>query len=500
MGLLYDSSLMADEDCYELLLDGEPTGVVELPVEWVRDDAVYFMMHRFQSLRPQMPVEAVFDIFRREFDAAYEEGGICQITTHPHFIGYRSRIWIIEELIRHAKSRPGVWFATHARGRRLRQGARRLMRIAVVADIHGNVRALRAVMDDLKQVAPDRVVNLGDCVSGPLEAAETADVLISLAWTTVRGNHDRQLLDRPADQMGPSDAGGVRRAEEPPQGLALHAGRDRRVRGPAVLCHGTPDNDTTISARPSSRTAACGSRRRPRSSRRLAGEHAPIVLCGHSHMCRASCGSTDGRPVVNPGSVGLPAFTDAEPVAHSMRDGRAARTLRRARARARPPTRGGSRSASSPMTGTALPPRRRKGPRRLGALAQDGVRELSARPSPPISAPSRANPRRLACCERRDPVAVRDVHVGARLDQQPHDLGVHRPAVAQDHGLEQRGPAELVDVILVDRGRRAACAPLRVAVMRRRDQRGAAVAVGAFQVGAVGSVIFRISMRPSAPA
>ena len=80
----------------------------------MRDDAVYFLMHRFQSLRPQMPVDAVFDIFRREFDAAYEEGGICQITCHPHVIGYRSRIWIIEELIRHAKSRPGVWFATHA--------------------------------------------------------------------------------------------------------------------------------------------------------------------------------------------------------------------------------------------------------------------------------------------------------------------------------------------------------------------------------------------------
>src|SRR6201981_1281166 len=42
LGLLYDSSLMADEDCYELLLDGEPTNIVELPVEWVRDDAVYF--------------------------------------------------------------------------------------------------------------------------------------------------------------------------------------------------------------------------------------------------------------------------------------------------------------------------------------------------------------------------------------------------------------------------------------------------------------------------
>jgi peptidoglycan-N-acetylglucosamine deacetylase len=114
LGLLYDSSLMADDEPYELVDDGEPTGIVELPVEWVRDDAVYFMMHRFQSLRPQMPVEAVFDIFRREFDMAYEEGGICQITTHPHFIGYRSRIWIVEELIRHAKSRPDVWFATHA--------------------------------------------------------------------------------------------------------------------------------------------------------------------------------------------------------------------------------------------------------------------------------------------------------------------------------------------------------------------------------------------------
>lgn len=113
-GLLYDSSLMADEDCYELLLEGEETGVTELPVEWVRDDAVYFMMHRFQSLRPYTPPQAVFDVFRREFEAAYAEGGIFQLTTHPHIIGYRSRIWIIEELIRLAKSKGDVWFATHA--------------------------------------------------------------------------------------------------------------------------------------------------------------------------------------------------------------------------------------------------------------------------------------------------------------------------------------------------------------------------------------------------
>lgn len=114
MELLYDSSLMADEDCYELLLHGEPTGIVELPVEWVRDDAVYFFMNRFQSLRPYTPPADVLDIFRREFDAAHDEGGLFQLTCHPHVIGYRSRIWILDELIRHAKAKGDVWFATHA--------------------------------------------------------------------------------------------------------------------------------------------------------------------------------------------------------------------------------------------------------------------------------------------------------------------------------------------------------------------------------------------------
>ncbi|MBU3732021.1 MAG: polysaccharide deacetylase [Beijerinckiaceae bacterium] len=113
LGLLYDSSLMADEDCYELMLDGEPTGIVELPVEWIRDDAVYFMMHRFQSLRPYTPPADVFDIFRRDFEAAYEAGGIFQLTMHPHIIGHRSRIWIVEELIRLAQSKGDCWFATH---------------------------------------------------------------------------------------------------------------------------------------------------------------------------------------------------------------------------------------------------------------------------------------------------------------------------------------------------------------------------------------------------
>lgn len=114
MGLLYDSSLMADVDCYELLMDGENTGVVELPVEWIRDDAVYFNMNRFAGLRPYTPPTDVFDIFKREFDGAYREGGLFQLTMHPHISGYRSRVWILEELIRYIRSHKGTWFATHA--------------------------------------------------------------------------------------------------------------------------------------------------------------------------------------------------------------------------------------------------------------------------------------------------------------------------------------------------------------------------------------------------
>jgi peptidoglycan/xylan/chitin deacetylase (PgdA/CDA1 family) len=114
LGLLYDSSMMADDDPYELLENGEATGLVELPVEWIRDDAVYFNMNRFQALRPYTPPEAVLGIFRREFDRAYAEGGLFLLTMHPHVIGYRSRIFILEELISHMKAYKDVWFATHA--------------------------------------------------------------------------------------------------------------------------------------------------------------------------------------------------------------------------------------------------------------------------------------------------------------------------------------------------------------------------------------------------
>jgi peptidoglycan-N-acetylglucosamine deacetylase len=113
MGLLYDSSLMADDEPYELLESGEPTGVVEIPVEWIRDDAPYFMMERFASLRPYIAPRSVLTIWRDEFDAAYAAGGLFQLTMHPHIIGHRSRLAILDELLAHIAGHEGVWFASH---------------------------------------------------------------------------------------------------------------------------------------------------------------------------------------------------------------------------------------------------------------------------------------------------------------------------------------------------------------------------------------------------
>ena len=114
MGLLYDSSLMADDEPYELVEDGVPTGIVELPVEWIKDDAPYLNMNRFEAIRPYTPPSGVLEIFKREFDGAVAEHGLFLLTMHPHIIGHRSRMAILEELVQHIATTPGVWFATHA--------------------------------------------------------------------------------------------------------------------------------------------------------------------------------------------------------------------------------------------------------------------------------------------------------------------------------------------------------------------------------------------------
>jgi peptidoglycan-N-acetylglucosamine deacetylase len=107
LGLLYDSSMMAMDEPYELVARGKNTGLVELPVTWVQDDAPYFGR---QGALPSP--ELIFATYRDEFDMAYQEGTMLMLTMHPHVSGRRSRAVHLAKLLDYMKAKPGVWFAT----------------------------------------------------------------------------------------------------------------------------------------------------------------------------------------------------------------------------------------------------------------------------------------------------------------------------------------------------------------------------------------------------
>ena len=111
MGFRYESSLMADDRPYELLQNGQPTGIVEIPVEWILDDAPLFDPRGANYMNPRDVARVWID----EFDKAYEEGTMFVLTMHPHVSGHRSRIVALELLIAHIETKgPGtVWWATH---------------------------------------------------------------------------------------------------------------------------------------------------------------------------------------------------------------------------------------------------------------------------------------------------------------------------------------------------------------------------------------------------
>ena len=156
------------------------------------------------------------------------------------------------------------------------------MKIAVLSDIHGNILALDAVLADLDRHRPDHVVDLGDCVSGPLWPRETLERLDALGALTIRGNHERQLATLPADEMGPSD----RFAYDSLNGEQI--GRLGSLPGTAwvtpeiLACHGTPQDDNTFLI-----DAVEGGRlvrgHVPAIAAHLGNVTARMVLCGHSH-------------------------------------------------------------------------------------------------------------------------------------------------------------------------------------------------------------------------
>lgn len=187
------------------------------------------------------------------------------------------------------------------------------MRFAVLADIHGNLPALEAVAAHIRAERLDAVLNLGDIVSGPLFPRETAQFVMGQDWVHLAGNHERQLLDI-GPHSGASDvyAHGELGTEEFAWLGALPG--TIRLEGDILLCHGTPTSDMVTLLEEGDRPAS-----RAQVAERLGDTDAALVLCGHSHVPRSV--RCDGRLIVNPGSVGLPAYAHDHPFAHVIETG-----------------------------------------------------------------------------------------------------------------------------------------------------------------------------------
>jgi putative phosphoesterase len=178
------------------------------------------------------------------------------------------------------------------------------MRLAVISDIHGNYAALDAVLSDIARRGVDATLNLGDVLAGPFDPIAVADRVRGEAHATVRGNHDRWIVEG-RDTDWKVDAW-VRETIAPGHlDWLAELPATQVVDGDVFMCHATPQDDTSFwMDRPTDDRGVIGM---PRGSieERAAGLDYPVLLCGHTHVPR-TLRLADGRLLVNPGSVGLP--------------------------------------------------------------------------------------------------------------------------------------------------------------------------------------------------
>ena len=192
------------------------------------------------------------------------------------------------------------------------------MKFAAIADVHGNRPALEAVLADIAKLGIDEIVNLGDHVSGPLEAARTADLLMERGFPSIRGDQDRILLE--LQQAGTSTRSDFRQLERKHFAWMASMPSTLTYKERVFLCHGSPRNDADFwldhigddgRAHPSGiDSIEAGAE----------AVDAEIILCAHTHIPRM-VRLRDGRLVVNPGSVGLPGYDGKVPVPYVVEVG-----------------------------------------------------------------------------------------------------------------------------------------------------------------------------------
>jgi predicted phosphodiesterase len=196
------------------------------------------------------------------------------------------------------------------------------VRFAVIADVHGNRLALEAVLEDIALRGIREIVNAGDHLFGPLDPIDTADLLMRLDLPSVAGNQDRELIQ--SMEASPAPPGSTleqnRQALSPRHRDWLAAmPRCLELPGGVLLFHGTPTRDDVYLLETVHATGVVSLATPEEIAARLGVVPQKLLLCGHTHIPRAVAHA--GQLIVNPGSVGLQAYADDQPVPHVMETG-----------------------------------------------------------------------------------------------------------------------------------------------------------------------------------
>jgi diadenosine tetraphosphatase ApaH/serine/threonine PP2A family protein phosphatase len=194
------------------------------------------------------------------------------------------------------------------------------MRFAAIADVHGNYLALEAVLADIRAKGIGEIVNLGDMASGPLDARRTMDTLMALDAVHVLGNHDRYLIDRPPEKMGSWDRPAHAQLDKHHLDWLRAVPKTAVFRDQVFLCHATPADDNVYWLETVTPDGAVKLSPLEAIEKEAEGISQSLILCAHTHIARA-VRLSDGRLVVNPGSVGVPGFSYNVPFPHLIEAG-----------------------------------------------------------------------------------------------------------------------------------------------------------------------------------